>query len=224
MATPQPGRGPALVPTNGIAIAGMVCGIGGLVLFFLPLVGFLLAVVGVVLGAIGMGRAKRMAGKHHGFAIAGLVCGLVGSVMGLGILAAVAIPAFLEYNTKPRKIESQMQLERMKEHFELRGMLPPSSQGELPGPAGSGCGTRDGKIAALPASEWLADPAWREINFIVNGPSYFSYRWTRESETRGYAEASADLACDGIVSVTRMDVELVDGVVTTRVREPTPPD
>src|SRR5687768_4312966 len=222
MATPQ--HPSATMPTNGIAVAGMVCGIGGLVLFFLPLVGFLLAVVGVVLAAIGMGRAKRAGGKHLGLAIAGLVCGLLGSVMGLGVLAAVAIPAFLEYNHKPRRIDSEVQLERIREHIELRGMLPPSSREILPGPAGSGCGTRDGKIPRAPASAWLADPAWSEINFIVNEPSYFTYRWTRESETRGYAEAAADLDCDGIVSVTRMDIELVDGAVTARLRQASPPD
>ena len=212
------------MPTNGIAIAGMVCGIGGLVLFFLPLVGFLLAIVGVVLGAIGMGRAKRMAGKHHGFAIAGLICGLVGSVMGLGILAAVAIPAFLEYEqgSRPRKTGARFELQRMAEHIERRGMLPPSSgRVELPGPPGSGCPTYDAKIAPVPASEWLADPAWGEIGFIVNDRSYYSYRWVRQSSTQGYAEAYADLDCDGMISATRMDVELVGGVARTTHHRPT---
>ena len=218
MATP---RGPAGMPTNGIAIAGMVCGIGGLVLFFFPLVGFLLAVVGVVLGAIGMGRAKRMAGKHLGFAIAGLVCGLVGSVMGLGVLAAVAIPAFLDYNTKPRKTESKVELERMREHIELRGLLPPSSQLELPGRPGEACSGPGLKFEPVAARRWLEDPAWREINFIVDRPSYYSYRWVQQSPTRGYAEAYADLDCDGTVSVTRMDVEFVDGGVTATHHPPT---
>src|SRR6266550_2914960 len=71
---PPPTAAPA---SNGVATAGMVLGILGVVLFWLPVVGFAMAIVAVVLGGVGLSRAN-MGGGGRGQAIAGLVLGVVG--------------------------------------------------------------------------------------------------------------------------------------------------
>ena len=57
--------------SNGLAIAGFVCSIVGLVIF-----GFILGVLAVIFSAIGLKRAEAGA-KGRGFAIAGLIIGII---------------------------------------------------------------------------------------------------------------------------------------------------
>lgn len=64
---------------KGLAIASMVTGIIGLVLFCVPVVNLILGLLGVVLGGVSL--SKKQAGK--GMAIAGLVCGLLALLWGI---------------------------------------------------------------------------------------------------------------------------------------------
>jgi hypothetical protein len=75
-----------------MAVAGMVLGIIGLVLFWFPFVGWLVSLLGVIFGGVGIGKANKV-GKGKGAAIAGLVCGALGLVIGvvLYILAVMAV-------------------------------------------------------------------------------------------------------------------------------------
>lgn len=68
---------------NGLAIAGMVCGIVGLLLF-----NIILGPLGIIFGAIGWSRANRGA-KYKGMAIAGVVLGVIDLVI-FGVLIAAA--------------------------------------------------------------------------------------------------------------------------------------
>ncbi|MCS7044757.1 MAG: hypothetical protein NZO58_00220 [Gemmataceae bacterium] len=74
---------------NGLAIAGMVLGIVGIVVVFIPcvgwLLGILLGIVGAILSGIGLGTASS-AGSGKGLAIAGLV---------LSILAVIWVPVYI---------------------------------------------------------------------------------------------------------------------------------
>jgi hypothetical protein len=67
---------------NGIAIAGMVCGIVGLVLFFLGIFGMIVALLGIIFGAVGLAKSKRV-GRGKGAAMAGLICGVLGIIAGV---------------------------------------------------------------------------------------------------------------------------------------------
>ena len=217
-------------PENGIAVAGLILGILGIVLFWLPLIGMLVALIGLVLGALGMGKARRTGGKHFGLAVTGLVTGIVGFIVGLGVLAAVAVPAFLDYQHKTRPPQSTVALHKLersiKTYWNTFARLPPDTS-VMPGPAGSGCGGKNrGKIPVSIPAEWNADPGWREINaaeeFWIDEPSFYSYKWTRTSDMAGFAEAIGDLDCDRDLSTTRMEIEVVDGTVRSTYRDPTP--
>jgi hypothetical protein len=62
---------------EGNALAGMICGIMGLVLGF-SILGLACGVVGIVLSIIGMNKIKREPKKYkgRGLALAGLICGI----------------------------------------------------------------------------------------------------------------------------------------------------
>lgn len=74
---------PAALPqpqqrTNGLCVAGMICGIVSLCGFWVPFGGIVIAVVGAILSGIGMKQVTQnpmLGGK--GMGIAGLVCSLL---------------------------------------------------------------------------------------------------------------------------------------------------
>lgn len=67
-----------------MAVAGLVLGIIGAVLFFVPFIGWILAILGIIFGALGNSKASKIGGKGKGMAIAGLVLGLIGLIAGIG--------------------------------------------------------------------------------------------------------------------------------------------
>ena len=69
---------------NGLAIAGLVCGIVGL--FFFSVV---LGPLAVVFGGVGLSRAKRGAG-HSGMSIAAIVLGVIDIALFVVLVAAAA--------------------------------------------------------------------------------------------------------------------------------------
>ncbi len=76
-------------PTNGLGVAGFVCGLLGLILFWVPIVGIVLGLLGIVLGGAGMSSGKNT-GAGNGLAVSGLVLGLVSMVPAIIVLAAIA--------------------------------------------------------------------------------------------------------------------------------------
>lgn len=80
---PPPGR----PQSNGLALAGMICGIVSIVLSLLiAFIGIALGIVGLILSLIGRGRATRT-GVGGGQATAGIITGAVGIVVGIANIA-----------------------------------------------------------------------------------------------------------------------------------------
>jgi hypothetical protein len=75
-------------PSNGIGIAGFVCGLVGLVLCWVPWLGLLLALVGIALSAVGISQGKKK-GASIGLPIAGLVCGIIAVIPQIFVLVAL---------------------------------------------------------------------------------------------------------------------------------------
>jgi hypothetical protein len=80
-------------PSNGLAVAGLVLGIVGLLTALIPLVGwffaFLPALLAVIFGHIGFGTAKRT-GLRKGESIASVLLGYI-ALVGVPILASVLL-------------------------------------------------------------------------------------------------------------------------------------
>jgi hypothetical protein len=74
--------------SNGLAIAGLVCGIVGLLVF-----GFILGPLAIIFGGVSVHRANQGA-AHRGMAWAGLVLGIIDIVLLVVLLAASAHHSF----------------------------------------------------------------------------------------------------------------------------------
>ena len=75
-------------PSNAMAVASLILGIVGLVLFWIPVVGFVLAILAMVFGGMGIARAKA-GGGSKGLAVAGLTLGAIDVVLMILAVAAV---------------------------------------------------------------------------------------------------------------------------------------
>jgi hypothetical protein len=77
----------APTPSNGMGTAGFVCGLLGVLLFWIPLLGAVLAIVGLVLGTYGYLNGGRMR-LPTGLALAGAILGGVGLLLFMVMLVA----------------------------------------------------------------------------------------------------------------------------------------
>ena len=117
----------------------------------------------------------------------------------IGILAAVAIPAFMKYIKKSKSSEARSFLTKLRadleNHLLEHGALPPPA-GPTP-PLGACCrpGNDDGKCAPDPA---LWDhPTWRALHFSIDDPHRYSYQVVTEGGAIYAVRAYGDLDCDG---------------------------
>jgi type IV pilus assembly protein PilA len=137
----------------------------------------------------------------------------------IGILAAVAIPAFIKYIRKSKTVEASEGLDKINagaksyfqaDHYNSAGNLQPKS---FPGtvtwtPAVTAAADRccgeagtgpkcNGSLAAN-VTAWNATP-WRQLQFQQTDNHYFGYQFTSGGTNKGASytsEASADLDCD----------------------------
>lgn len=70
--------------SNGLAIASLVCGIVGLLIF-----AFILGPLAIIFGGVGLSNANRGAG-HRGMALAGVVLGILDIVLFVVVLITVS--------------------------------------------------------------------------------------------------------------------------------------
>lgn len=119
---------PQSAQTSGMAIASMICGVLGLLLW-LP------CIPAIILGHLGLSAIKKSAGalKGGGMAVAGLVMGylMIAAIPLIAILAALAVPAFSSVQQKAVQAKTmsdarQLALGVKMYAQEHEGNLPPS--------------------------------------------------------------------------------------------------
>jgi type IV pilus assembly protein PilA len=134
----------------------------------------------------------------------------------IGILAAVAIPAFMKYIRRSKTVEATMNVRKLfdssvsyfeAEHANKTGdplaKQFPASVGPSPGTSATAacCGQTGDKCKPSPTN-FTAD-SWSALNFSVDDPFYFVYQYVSTgSDTTAQFTASAygDLDCDSIQS------------------------
>lgn len=89
--------GPPPRRTNGLAVAGFVVALVGVLLVLLPFFGAFVALVGLALAVPGLGRARQV-GTGRGLAISGIVLGAIGLVGG-GVWSALVAAGVVEYTS-----------------------------------------------------------------------------------------------------------------------------
>lgn len=140
----------------------------------------------------------------------------------IGILASVAIPAFLGYMHKGRTTEADVALKdlwnrvrayRFEQHSIPGSMtlLPYQFPDSAPPTPAGGCCIAGGKCAP-DLSHW-SHPSWRSIYFNIEKAHYYSYEIVSENGTspqRFSVHAYGDLDCDGETSTFTV-TGVVDG-------------
>jgi type IV pilus assembly protein PilA len=116
----------------------------------------------------------------------------------IGILAAVAIPAYLNYRNKAKSGEVPNSLRGIyrgvKTYYLEKNILPPTVT-TTPTPYGVCCdATNNNKCAAAPAL-WRT-PLWNNLSFAMNDDHVYSYEY-ENADPNFTASAVGDLDCDG---------------------------
>jgi len=135
----------------------------------------------------------------------------------IGILAAVAIPAFMKYIRRSKTVEATMNLRKIfdssvayyeAEHANSTGSILnrqfPLTQAWSPA---TNCGLQPGGKCnpTTEASAWRVG-TWTALNFSVDDPFYYSYQYTgagTDSNSTFSAEAQGDLDGDSTFSLFR---------------------
>ena len=158
---------------------------------------------------------KKM--KERGFTLIELM--IVVAI--IGILAAVAIPAFMDYMKKSKKTEAPLQLknisEKCKDYQISKNDYPPSSTTSQPGADGGAC---PNKFAIVPAATWNGDPAWNAIDFHIDEEALFTYHFVHTSTTQANATAVGDLDCDTTKITYSLDMNTVAGNQQSKIYAP----
>lgn len=226
MATPGPYAPqypyPAPRPGNGLAVAAMVLGIIALVMFWAWFLGGILGILAIIFGILGRSKARQV-GVGGGAAMAGLICGIIAVVLAVVFVVFIfaAVSAFDDYTTKARRSEADLQLNRIERQIKVyqieKGELPASTKRTPDQPA---C-TQGGSKQRVTAAEWRAG-GWSAIDVAIDDRLSCQYEWTKDSATKGHITAYCDLDCDLQESVTKTDLEVIDGNVTATHHPATP--
>ena len=146
----------------------------------------------------------------------------------IGILAAVAIPAFIKYIRKSKTVEATEALDKIKggarqyyvtDHWDSNGNLLSKGfpKGVTTTPTTPTCDK-----TLTPTSTWDTN-GWAPLNFALTEPHYFSYSFKAGSGTGTAATYTArafgDLDCDTTVSTFELRGS-VDGEGSVKVQGP----
>lgn len=134
----------------------------------------------------------------------------------IGILAAIAIPAFIEYMNKGKKTEANLQLRsietKAKSFRNEKGKFPANGTA-MPNTTAVGC------VYPKAAQSVWNSQGWTEMGFHVDEDSRYKYDWTSST---GVANAAADLDCDGTFTTQKLTMVISEGNVVASYDDPTP--
>ena len=138
----------------------------------------------------------------------------------IGILAAVAIPAFMDYMKKSKRTEAALQLNKImkndKVYYITNAKFAQGTAGVLPGADGGACPTK------FPVTNWAGDAIWAALDFQIDEPNLFTYHYTSSAVATAAATAVGDLDCDGSKITYTMTLSAPSGNASGILTEPTP--
>ena len=144
---------------------------------------------------------QKVAAAHPGTPISEDVAagygGMMMPAMLLGVVAAVAIPAYLEYMKGPVRSEGDlivnMLAKQARTYYLMNGSYPVGKAGPTPS---TGCCSTPDKMCAPDPAAWAKSAIWKALEVEVTEPTRYqlSYEGTKDAAT---ITAVGDLDCDG---------------------------
>jgi type IV pilus assembly protein PilA len=141
----------------------------------------------------------------------------------IGILAAVAIPAFMDYMKKGKTSEAELQLAKIKTNtkaaYNTDSSYPIVAAALTPT---ANCCTQNAggkKKCAVAAGDW-AVASWQAIDFQLDEPFYFQYSYTGTGGTAYVATAVGDLDCDSTTITYTLTGAVSNGNPTSSLNKP----
>ena len=139
----------------------------------------------------------------------------------IGILAAVAIPKFLDYMKKGKRSEAELNLNAINKaadaEYSENTTYPQAASGVTPAAA---CCAGPGKKCAVAAGDWAGNAAWDALGFEMTQPFYFQYEYTSAVSNAFTAEATGDLDCDTTTVTYRLTGDATTGSPTSSILKP----
>ncbi len=146
--------------------------------------------------------------------------GLIAPMSVVGLLAGVAVPAFMDYMQKGKRSEASLYLLRIakaaKVSFAETGAYP---IGDAPLTPATSCCESKGRCPPAGAA-WQQD-LWTKLDFQIDEPTRFQYRVHSDGKTME-AEAIGDLDCDGVTISYKMHATSENGTPVVTFEEPAP--
>jgi prepilin-type N-terminal cleavage/methylation domain-containing protein len=142
----------------------------------------------------------------------------------IGILAAVAVPAFMDYIKRSKRVEASLQLNKIgraaKRSYSESAQYVPGVAAQLPSKPGIGgcCGGPNNHCSANPTA-FTSDAVWRQLDFQIDEDNLFYYDYLG-SPTTFTAKATGDLDCDGTEIVYTLTGTATNGNPAVTLVEP----
>ena len=141
----------------------------------------------------------------------------------IGILAAVAIPAFMDYMKKSKKTEASLQLNKIaknsKVYYNTNAQYVQLDGAKLPAAWAKGTTC---KVTTPESAAFAADSGWAALDFQVDEPNLFQYEYKATSLSDASATAEGDLDCDGTSIVYTLTLSAPSGNTSAVITEPQP--
>ena len=141
----------------------------------------------------------------------------------IGILAAVAIPAFMDYMKKSKKTEASLQLNKIGKNskviYNTNAQYSQLDGAPLPNAwaAGSVC-----KVTTLETAAFASDSGWAALDFQIDEPNLFQYTYKASALTDATATAEGDLDCDSTSITYTLTLAAPGGNASATITEPPP--
>ena len=139
----------------------------------------------------------------------------------IGILAAVAIPAFMDYMKKSKKTEASLQLNKIAKNskvmYNTTSSFSTASEALTPG---TDCCSGTNKHCPYSAADWAVS-GWQALDFQLDEPHLFQYQYDGGS-TAATAYAVGDLDCDGTSITYTLNLTADQGNAGATITEPPP--
>jgi type IV pilus assembly protein PilA len=145
----------------------------------------------------------------------------------IGILAAVAIPAFMDYMKRSKKTEASLQLNKIgknaKRAYSEASSYPQGAATALPAKPGGGtggcCGGPNNHCAA-DSQAFATEATWKLLDFQIDEPTLFMYDYSATASAVFVAHAVGDLDCDGTEITYTLDGTAANGNPAVTITEP----